>query len=110
MILLKNSLGLTFLDVLSLKINARVTSKNNDEISPPLAKKILDWNKSDAALYKHFKAKFFKKVSKFGVEKFKAELKTLQKYKELVSEICVAGTENHRLDGNYIKRYLVDLE
>merc|ERR1711894_107372 len=72
LILLKELLGLTFLDIVSFKTNAR--TKPDQKLSKAVKQEILDWNHADSQLFLHFNATFWRKVSDFGLERMAAEV------------------------------------
>lgn len=98
MVLMKEELCWKMNDIEYLKSNSR--SKNIESISDWLGKeyvdKLLEWNKADWMLYKHFNATFTKKLEQFGHDRMAAEVAKLQGANKRLERNCLSGDSSVR--------------
>ncbi|XP_012563099.2 galactose-3-O-sulfotransferase 2 isoform X3 [Hydra vulgaris] len=79
LVLLKNELNWNLEDIVFFSLNAReIKDKNTNDIKS-VTTKILNWNKIDTAIYKHFNMTFWKKIENSPSEFF-SDVNTLKQW------------------------------
>lgn len=112
LILLANLMGWPLEYVVHLKLNARPPSQQLYELTEEDELVLMELNKVDMYLYRHFLKKFKKCVQQYGVHEINKKILELHKMNMELQERCVAG-ENQ--DGvmksvNYVLKNSSDLE
>ncbi|KAF6021542.1 hypothetical protein EB796_020153 [Bugula neritina] len=93
LILLKNLMHWTVIDVAVVAINKMMSSAPKPVFSKSLTHHLLEANQADYKLYRKFLTIFKEKVKKFGAEKMKKELEELNYTTNKLANFCIAGTK-----------------
>lgn len=96
MVLLKEELCWETEDISYLKSNSRNTQDSQSVrnwLGEEYANKLLEWNKADWKLYRHFNETFTQKVEDFGVQRMKREVQKLQEANEVIREECLSDEQ-----------------
>ncbi|XP_004206974.2 galactose-3-O-sulfotransferase 3 isoform X1 [Hydra vulgaris] len=103
LVLLKNELNWELEDVVFFVHNARKFKDKNTNNINDATKKVLNWNKLDAAIYKHFNETFWVKV-KTSPPEFYTDVKTLREWNlSLVNHCTLYKTTD--VSNTLIKKY-----
>ncbi|XP_065660407.1 galactose-3-O-sulfotransferase 3 isoform X5 [Hydra vulgaris] len=87
LVMLKNELNWELEDVVFYVHNARKFKDNNTNDINDATKKVFDWNKLDAAIYKHFNETFWKKI-KTSPLSFDEDVKKLKQWNTDLQGFC----------------------
>lgn len=99
LVLLSDLMCWSIEDLACLKLNARAkTTETNAVDQERLRNKVRAWNRSDAALFDHFNATFWRKVNEFGLSKMKTKVQQLQDASKSLSHTCLSTPDNVEVD------------
>ncbi|XP_065659228.1 galactose-3-O-sulfotransferase 3-like isoform X2 [Hydra vulgaris] len=87
LVLLKNELNWNLEDVVFFSLNTREAKDKNTNDIKSVETKVLNWNKIDAAIYKHFNMTFWKKIEDSPSEFF-SDVNTLKQWNRDLVNHC----------------------